>query len=228
MHQSVWLNCAKERWSVLSKQSEKYVVNGIPVEIERKKVRRFNLRVRRDGTAHLSIPRRANFCQAYAFLDTHAEWLRNAVERTKRAAQEQEASLNNEGKVPLWGELVPLPEGLGVDELYRQEMEKRLPAVISRMEYATGLHAAGWQLRAMTSRWGSCTPQTGNIRINLRLAAYPPKCLAYVVAHELTHLAEPSHNARFHELLGRVVPDEKDVRALLRANPSVLARKKSC
>ena len=73
----------------MSKQSEKYVVNGIPVEIERKKVRRFNLRVRRDGTAHLSIPRRANFCQAYAFLDAHAEWLRNAVERTKRAAQEQ-------------------------------------------------------------------------------------------------------------------------------------------
>lgn len=212
----------------MSKQSEKYVVNGIPVEIERKKVRRFNLRVRRDGTAHLSIPKRAQYGQAYAFLDTHAEWLRNAVERTKRAAQEQEVSLNNEGKAPLWGELVSIPEGLSVDELYRQEMEKRLPAVISRMEYATGLHAAGWQLRTMTSRWGSCTPQTGNIRINLRLAAYPPKCLDYVVAHELTHLAEPSHNAHFHELLGRVVPDEKDVRALLRANPSVLARKKSC
>lgn len=212
----------------MSKQSEKYVVNGISVEIERKKVRRFNLRVRRDGTAHLSIPKRAQYGQAYAFLDTHAEWLRNAVERTKRAAQEQEVSLNNEGKAPLWGELVSIPEGLSVDELYRQEMEKRLPAVISRMEYATGLHAAGWQLRTMTSRWGSCTPQTGNIRINLRLAAYPPKCLAYVVAHELTHLAEPSHNAHFHELLRRVVPDEKDVRALLRTNPSVLAREKSC
>ena len=92
------------------------------------------------------------------------------------------------------------------------------------MEAATGRHAAGWQLRAMSSRWGSCTPATGRIRINVRLAAYPPACLDYVVAHELTHLAEPSHDARFHELLARAYPDERAARALLRRPARELAK----
>lgn len=84
------------------------------------------------------------------------------------------------------------------------------------MEAASGQHALGWQLRDMRTRWGSCTPATGRIRVNTRLAAYPPTCLDYVVAHELTHLAEPPHNARFHRLLALAYPDEAAARALLR------------
>ena len=42
--------------------------------------------------------------------------------------------------------------------------------------------------------------------MNVRLAAYPPTCLDYVLAHELTHLLEPSHNQRFHVLLARRQP----------------------
>ena len=125
--------------------------------------------------------------------------------------------------MPLWGQLVELPAGTTPDELYRRELAARLPEVVARMEAATGRHAAAWQLRAMSSRWGSCTPATGRIRVNVRLAAYPPACLDYVVAHELTHLAEPSHDARFHELLARAYPDERAARAVLRRDARELA-----
>ena len=84
------------------------------------------------------------------------------------------------------------------------------------MEASLGARATGWQLRAMSTRWGSCTPKTGRIRINVRLAAYPPTCLDYVVAHELTHLLEPSHDERFHDLLASAYPDERVARGLLR------------
>ena len=93
-----------------------------------------------------------------------------------------------DGLIPLWGRLVPLPGGAAPDEVYRAEVARRLPEVAARMERAVGARASGWQLRAMSTRWGSCTPGTGRIRINVRLAAYPPACLDYVVAHELTHL----------------------------------------
>lgn len=106
-----------------------------------------------------------------------------------------------------------------LDKRYRPELERALPEVVARMEPLVGVHASGWQLRAMSSRWGSCTVQTKKIRINVRLAAYPPECLDYVVAHELTHLLEPSHNARFHELLQRVIPNEREIRAILRKQP---------
>ena len=187
---------------------------GVPVEVERRRVRRLNLRVRADGSAHLSVPWRATLEQAQRFLDEHEAWLRAHVARREQAAGEVA-----DGLVPLWGHLVPLPEGTSTDELWREALAGRLPEVAARMEAALGVRASGWQLRDMSTRWGSCTPRTGKIRVNVRLAAYPPTCLDYVVAHELTHLLEPSHNARFHELLARAYPDERSARALLRRSP---------
>ena len=187
---------------------------GIPVEVERKRVRRLNLRLRSDGTAHLSIPLRTTFEYAQRFLDDHESWLRKRIAR-----REQRVTQPEDGLVPLWGMLVDLPGEIAADELYRRELAERLPDVVSRMETIIGTHANGWQLRAMSTRWGSCTPKTGRIRINVRLAAYPPTCLEYVVAHELTHLIEPGHNARFHELLARAYPNEVRARSILRMSP---------
>ncbi|MDO4437144.1 MAG: SprT family zinc-dependent metalloprotease [Coriobacteriaceae bacterium] len=98
-----------------------------------------------------------------------------------------------------------------LDELYRSELLRVLPAVASRMEARIGVHAARWSIRVMKTRWGSCTPSTGAIRINARLAAYPPECLECVVAHELVHLMEPSHNERFHALLDEFYPNNREV-----------------
>lgn len=106
-----------------------------------------------------------------------------------------------------------------LDELYRIEVLRALPDVVERMEARIGVHAARWSIRMMKTRWGSCTPKTGAIRINARLAAYPPECLEFVVAHELVHLLEPSHNARFHALLDEFCPDNRHLAKLLREAP---------
>ncbi len=76
----------------------------------------------------------------------------------------------------------------------------------------------------MKTRWGSCTPKTGAIRINARLAAYPPECLEFVVAHELVHLLEPSHNTRFHALLDEFCPGNRHPAKLLREAIRINAR----
>lgn len=184
---------------------------GVSLEIEVKPVRRLNLRVRADGTAHLSVPPRTAHWEVVLFLSRHERWLREKVSQRRQLAEE-----SKDGLIPLWGRLVPLPEGAGQDDVYFSELVARLPEVATRMEREVGAYAARWQPRAMTSRWGSCNPITARISINVRLAAYPPTCLEYIVAHELTHLLEPSHNKRFHTLLARVYPDERSARALLR------------
>jgi predicted metal-dependent hydrolase len=52
-------------------------------------------------------------------------------------------------------------------------------------------------------RFGSCTPATGVIRISHRLAATPSWVRDYVIVHELAHLLEASHGARFWKLVNR-------------------------
>ena len=59
---------------------------GVPVEVERKRVRRLNLRVRADGSAHLSVPARCPLAEAQRFLDAHETWLRKHVRRREARA----------------------------------------------------------------------------------------------------------------------------------------------
>jgi predicted metal-dependent hydrolase len=58
-------------------------------------------------------------------------------------------------------------------------------------------------------RWGSCTPNTGLIRLSHRLQSMPVWVVDYVLLHELAHLIEPSHSARFWDLVGRYPTAEK-------------------
>ena len=103
-----------------------------------------------------------------------------------------------------------------IDDLYRREIARELPETAQHIESIMGVHAARWSIRTMKTRWGSCTPKTGAIRINAVLAAYPPICLEYVVTHELTHLMEPSHNHRFHALLDTYCPHNRETSKLLK------------
>ena len=65
-----------------------------------------------------------------------------------------------------------------------------------------------WSER-MQSRWGSCTPADGSVRISVRLAAFPTWVLDYVLVHELAHLAVPDHSPRFWALVDRYPLSER-------------------
>lgn len=59
------------------------------------------------------------------------------------------------------------------------------------------------------SRWGSCTPAEGAVRISSRLARFPPWVVDYVIVHELAHLAEAGHGPRFWALVNRYPKAER-------------------
>lgn len=217
----------------------------IPVSVVRKRVKNLNLRVRADGTVTLSIPQHLPLARAQEFLERKGSWIAERVRRNieRRPSPDFAGELPN--RIPLWGKLVPRDSvqansgqaasgrdagGQGapgqttidqaaLDELYRTEVLRALPDVVERMEARIGVHATRWSVRVMKTRWGSCTPKTGAIRINARLAAYPPECLEFVVAHELVHLLEPSHNARFHALLDEFCPGNRGIARRLKQQP---------
>ncbi|SMO51962.1 M48 family metallopeptidase [Propioniciclava tarda] len=59
------------------------------------------------------------------------------------------------------------------------------------------------------SRWGSCTPSTGEIRLSHRLRDMPGWVVDYVLVHEAVHLIERDHSARFHALVARYPHTER-------------------
>ena len=82
------------------------------------------------------------------------------------------------------------------------DLERRAAELSSR--YLDGILPASirW-VSNQRRRWGSCTSGTREIRISDRLRVVPDWVLDAVIVHELTHLIEPSHNARFRRLARR-------------------------
>ena len=106
-----------------------------------------------------------------------------------------------------------------IDQLYASEVTAALRDMVHAYEIAMGVTVARVSVRSMKTRWGSCTPKTGAIRIARELAAYPIECLDMVVAHELVHLLEPSHNQRFHALLDTYCPNNRALSQRLKRPP---------
>jgi predicted metal-dependent hydrolase len=53
------------------------------------------------------------------------------------------------------------------------------------------------------SRWASCSPADGVIRVSSRLAGFPSWVVDYVLVHEMAHLVEPGHSREFWALVNR-------------------------
>lgn len=66
----------------------------------------------------------------------------------------------------------------------------------------------GWSDQ-QKSRWGSCSPLSGEIRISRELQAFPPFVLDYVIVHELAHLIVPDHSPEFWSWVNRFPSTER-------------------
>ena len=86
---------------------------GIPYELTRKKVKRLNLHIRRDGTVAVSIPWSYTVGFADAFVTEQAQWIREAVSRQLRrnARNDQPLPSKAEARTDLCGgaRVLPLP-----------------------------------------------------------------------------------------------------------------------
>ncbi|SDR74957.1 M48 family metallopeptidase [Parafannyhessea umbonata] len=113
----------------------------------------------------------------------------------------------------------PANVDLALQALWRATLQEVLPPLFARYECQMDVRCTGVRLRIMTSRWGSCNVRTGRITLNLELACHPASSVESVVAHELCHLLEPSHNARFHALMDGFCPWWRDAKTELNSLP---------
>lgn len=91
----------------------------------------------------------------------------------------------------------------------------QLAETINRTYYNLPLSNASFHEQKST--WGTCSLKTRQIYISKRLCGAPLELLWYVVAHEICHLAEASHNKRFWSLVSRGCPNYIESRKRLKA-----------
>lgn len=88
----------------------------------------------------------------------------------------------------------------------RTQLQALVPALLAQWEPIVGARAAAWGIKQMKTRWGTCSIRARRIWLSLELSQWPISCLEYVLVHELTHLHERLHTARFWQLVGQALP----------------------
>jgi hypothetical protein len=106
-----------------------------------------------------------------------------------------------------------------VEKWYRAQLKQAVPPLLTRWQPRLGVRVERFFVQRMKTRWGSCNHTTGTIRLNTELAKKPAECLEYIVVHELVHLLEPTHNARFVALIDRCMPTWQFHRQVLNRLP---------
>ncbi len=217
-------------------------LDGVMVDIAVKvsaRARSFRLSLPAGGPV-LTLPERARWSDAEAFLLRHRHWLAARLPRTVQA-QRLVAGV----QVPVRGmphlvvgtgrlrgrvEVVETDEG---PELHVPGAPEHQPrrlydwlkseALIDLSEQSAfhaarlGVSVKQVRLRSQSSRWGSCS-STGNINYNWRLILAPRHVLDYVAAHEVAHLVEMNHSPAFWATVERTLPDMERGRAWLKAH----------
>lgn len=90
---------------------------------------------------------------------------------------------------------------------HREQLRATIPVLIEKWEPVIGRTVPRWSIRRMKTKWGSCNRETGHIWFNLELATKHPLSLEYIVVHEMTHLLERNHGARFTDLMDGFMSD---------------------
>ncbi|MCL1620345.1 M48 family metallopeptidase [Ralstonia pseudosolanacearum] len=106
-----------------------------------------------------------------------------------------------------------------LDGWYREQIRAVVPALVAKWEPVMGVKVGRVFVQRMKTQWGSCNPASGAIRLNTDLAKKPPECLEYIVVHEMVHLLEPTHNARFSSLMSLFLPQWQQLREMLNRLP---------
>lgn len=95
------------------------------------------------------------------------------------------------------------------DQWYRIKLNEIIDLLVEKWEAIIGVKSNEVRIKKMKTRWGTCNIQAKRIWLSLELAKKSLNCLEYIIAHELVHLLERLHNARFVGFMNKFMPNWK-------------------
>ena len=95
---------------------------------------------------------------------------------------------------------------------YRQSLKKIIPAYIKKWEEIMRVTVNDWGVKLMKTKWGTCNVKDKRIWINLELAKKNPRCLEYIIVHEMVHLLERHHNKKYKAYMDKFLPNWKSIK----------------
>lgn len=227
----------------------RFMMGNIPVEVMLKDIKNIHLSVYPpEGAVRIAAPRRTKVDTLRVFAISKLAWIKQQQKKLREQARQTPREHVDRETHFVWGKryqlavhhaeaaptitlkhtrmVLQVRPGANAEtrqevvaQWYREKIRAALPALLDTWETRIGVNAGHIFVQKMKTKWGSCNPRSGNIRLNTDLAKKPPQCLEYIVVHELIHLLEPRHNERFTRLMDQYLPDWRQRRVVLNGAP---------
>lgn len=219
-------------------------IEGLSINLERKRIKNMYLRVLPDATIRLSVPERISEDFIRDYIESNIDWIRETQERIRNNPPKPKV-LYKTGEIHhIWGEeyeiqlisnesikhpfydadesliYLPVRKRSTVGEREKVLMELYREEMNKNIDYFLKkcIPIVGREPRELKFRkmknWGNCR-RDKRITLNIKLAAKPPVCTEYVLIHELCHLIEFNHSPRFKSLMDEFCPNWGEIKKLL-------------
>jgi predicted metal-dependent hydrolase len=224
-------------------------LGDISIRVTRKAIKNVHLSVHPPGgRVTLSAPTATRLDVARAYAISRLGWIREQQKKLQNQAREAPRQFVTRESHYLWGrrhlltvvhketkpsvsldhKRIMLSIRPGSDRTKRAEvihdwqkslLHEVMPPLIKKWERKLRVKVKGYFLQRMKTKWGSCNHRAGYIRLNTELVKKPKDLLEYVIVHEMAHLIEPTHSARFIAILDGHYPSWREARAELNELP---------
>lgn len=209
-------------------------INGILINIVKKRVKRLRLSVRADNTVTLTIPYGVSTEEGLAFTKEHIGWLEKKLNERRsddfaipkksgdtallfgrpytlrtETAKRTKAVVNGNEIIVFLPSFKPDILDAALNSLYKRELFSYAERRLAEYAKAYGFTCNGLKIRKMTSRWGSCNFNTCVITLNLLLATKSERLVDHVIMHELIHTVVHDHGKGFYDLFDKLMPDHR-------------------
>lgn len=221
---------------------ETIIIEGITITLERKNIKNMYLRViPPKGNVKVSVPLFLPDTELINFIKSRKDWILKKQEYILNNNIQAPLKFTNGEKHYLWGNeytlqlikndkikhvlidkdksiiYLPVPQRSTINarektlvDFYRKELKNAIPEVLDKCISIVGEKPSEVKVRKMKN-WGNCR-QDRRITLNINLAKKAPKCLEYVMIHELCHLIEFNHGKEFKKLMDKFCPDWKKIK----------------
>jgi predicted metal-dependent hydrolase len=104
---------------------------------------------------------------------------------------------------------------------YSDHLKNKIHLRLKLFEQRLAIDMPDFRVMELGYRWGSCSKE-GNLNFNWKIAMAPVGVIDYIIAHELAHLKEYTHNERFWKEVRRLMPDYTKHKEWLKYNGASL------
>lgn len=161
------------------------------------RAKQLRISIKSDLSIVVTVPFRVNIIVAEKFVNEKRNWIENSLLKIKEKVEKQGIST------------LPKSSKRGLVE----NKSEAITFVNKKLLFWNYYYNFSWKnvsVKNTSTRWGSCSKR-GNLNFNYRIIFLPEILADYLIVHELCHLKEMNHSAKFWKLVEQTIPNYKNL-----------------